>query len=280
MALEDILVHIDNGPNSSNRLDAALGLTVEHGAHLAGLFVVTRPRFPGYIRAQIPDDLMQQQARAIEQAAADAERFSNEHLQRAGVNGEWRCAEGMPSEVASLHGRHADIVVVGQRDPSGEEGAYGRTMPDDLILAVGRPVLVVPHGGAFPVIGERILVAWDASRLATWAVHDALPLLERAKQVIVMAVNPRTEDEERGHGEIPSADICLHLARHGIRAEAQSQYSEDLGVGQLLLSRAIDEGIDLIVCGACGHARWREIVLGGVTRHLLAHMTIPVLMCH
>jgi hypothetical protein len=197
MALKDILVHIDNGLRCSIRLDAALGLAVKHGAHLIGLYVLTRPHIPGHVRVEIPDDLMQQQARAIEQPAADAEKIFNKHLQRAGVNGEWRCAEGMPSEVASLHGRYADIVVVGQRDPSGEEGAYGRTMPDDLILAVGRPVLVVPHVGAFPVIGERILVAWDASRLATRAVHDALPLLERAKQVIVMAVNPRTKDEER-----------------------------------------------------------------------------------
>jgi nucleotide-binding universal stress UspA family protein len=83
-----------------------------------------------------------------------------------------------------------------------------------------------------------------------------------------------------GHKRARSVDLCLHLARHGVRAEAQHLYADDLGVGPLLLSRAIDEGIDLIVCGAYGHARWREIVLGGVTRHLLEHMTIPVLMSH
>jgi nucleotide-binding universal stress UspA family protein len=203
-----------------------------------------------------------------------------EHARRAAVNGEGRCVEGVASSVVGLHGRYADIVIVGQRDPSAGEGAYDRTMPDDVILDVGRPVLVIPHGGEFPVIGERVLVAWNASRPATRAVNDALPLLERAKEVIVVAVNPRTGEGERGHGEIPSADICLHLARHGIKAEAQSQYAKDLDVGPVLLSRAIDEGIDLIVCGAYGHARWREIVLGGVTRHLLEHMTVPVLMSH
>jgi nucleotide-binding universal stress UspA family protein len=280
MALRDILVYIDDGPRCSIRLDAALGLAVKHGAHLTGLYVITRPHIPGYVRAEIPDDLLQRQARAVGRAAADAETMFGEHARRAGVNGEWRCVEGAASSVVGLHGRYADIVVVGQRDPSGEEGAYDRTMPDDVILDVGRPVLVIPQGGEFPVIGERVLVAWNASRPATRAVNDALPLLERAKQVIVMAVNPRTEEGERGHGEIPNADICLHLARHGVRVEAQSQYAEDLDVGPLLLSRAIDEGIDLIVCGAYGHARWREIVLGGVTRHLLEHMTIPVLMSH
>jgi nucleotide-binding universal stress UspA family protein len=98
--------------------------------------------------------------------------------------------------------------------------------------------------------------------------------------VIVLAVNPVREDDERGHGDIPSADICLHLARHGVHAEALSMNADDLSVGSVLLSRAAAEGIDLLVCGAYGHARWREIVLGGVTRHLLDHMTIPVLMSH
>jgi nucleotide-binding universal stress UspA family protein len=96
--------------------------------------------------------------------------------------------------------------------------------------------------------------------------------------VAVLAVNP--EGGEAGHGEIPSADICLHLARHGVKAEAQHIYAKDMSVGDMMLSRAADEGIDLIVTGAYGHARWRELVLGGVTRHLLTHMTVPVLMSH
>jgi nucleotide-binding universal stress UspA family protein len=99
-----------------------------------------------------------------------------------------------------------------------------------------------------------------------------------ARQVIVLAVNPPGGAE--AEGGIPSADICLHLARHDINAEARHIYAEDVSVGAMLLSRAAEEGIDLIVTGAYGHARWREIVLGGVTRHLLKHMTVPTLMCH
>ena len=159
---------------------------------------------------------------------------------RAGVAAEWRCEEGQTVPVVALHGRYADLVIAGQRDPSGEDAVDDPTMPDQLVLSIGRPVLVVPHGGEFPVIGERVLVAWDASRLATRAVNDALPFLTSAKEVVVMAINPKAGDA--GHGEIPSADICLHLARHGIRAEAQYHYADDIGVGALLLSRAADEG--------------------------------------
>jgi nucleotide-binding universal stress UspA family protein len=279
MALKDILVHIDEGRHCQARLDAAIALASGHDAHLIGLYVLTRPNVPGYIQAQIPADVLRHQVKVIEDAATAAKTMFEDRVQRAGINGEWRCEEGQTVPVVSLHGRYADVVIVGQRDRSGDEGVDDPSMPDQLILSIGRPVLVVPHGGEFPVIGERVLVAWDASRLATRAVNDALPLLEKAREVIVMAINPKTGEQE-GHGEIPSADICLHLARHGIRAEAQHHYSDDLGAGALLLSRAVDEGIDLIVCGAYGHARWRELVLGGVTRHLLTHMTVPVLMSH
>jgi nucleotide-binding universal stress UspA family protein len=280
MALKDIIVHIDNGHHCSARLDAALALASAHDAHLIGLYVVTHPRIPGFVRAQIPEEIFRQQLKMVDEAAAQAQAMFNDHVQRYGAKGEWRCVEGMPVPVISLHGRYADLVIVGQRDPSGDEGVDDPTIPDQLILAIGRPVMAVPYLGEYSVIGERVLVAWDASRLAARAINDALPLLEAAKEVVVLAINPKSEDDERGHGEIPSADICLHLARHNIKAEAQHLYADDIGVGELLLSRAAEEGIDLIVCGAYGHARWREIVLGGVTRHLLKHMTVPVLMSH
>lgn len=280
MALKDILVHIDNGRHCSARLDAAIGLAVAHDAHLIGVYVVTRPQIPGYVRVQLPEDLLHQQVVAIETAATEAERMFQERVRRAGLNAEWRRTEGALVPVLALHGRYADLIVVGQRDVDGEEGADDPAMPDQLILATGRPALVIPYAGEFPVIGERVMVAWDASRLATRAVNDALPFLEKAKEVIVLAINPERDDQERGHGDIPSADICLHLARHGVRAEARSTNADKLSAGSALLSRAADEGADLLVCGAYGHARWRELVLGGVTRHLLAHMTIPVLMSH
>lgn len=280
MALKDILVHIDNGRHCDARLDAAAGLAAAHDAHLIGLYVISHPHIPDYVRAQIPEEVLTMQDRWLREAAERARALFEERVQRSGVRGEWRAVSGLPVPVLSLHGRYADVIVVGQRDITGEEGVEDPAMPDQLILSAGRPTLVIPYGGRFPTIGERVLVAWDASRLAARAVNDALPFLEKAKQVVVIAVNPKAAEGEGGHGDIPSADICLHLARHGINAEAQHLYADDVSVGELLLSRAIDEGIDLIVCGAYGHARWRELVLGGVTRHLLGHMTVPVLMSH
>jgi nucleotide-binding universal stress UspA family protein len=151
-------------------------------------------------------------------------------------------------------------------------------MPDRMILSLGRPVLVIPNVGEYPVIGERIMVAWDGSRFATRAVNDAIPFMSSAKHVSVITVNFECNDERQC--ELPGADICLHLARHGIKAEAGHISAHDSDEGDALLSQAANQGADLLVMGAYGHARWREIVLGGVTRHMLQHMTIPVLMSH
>ena len=282
MAIKDILVHIDDRPAAAARLDTAVRLAAAHDAHLIGLYAIAEPDIPEYARAFFTDEMVELQ-RATLVAAADRARVRFEDLiAHAGVRGEWRQVAGLPANltnVIALHARYADVVIVGQADPEEDEPKVTRERQDELILATGRPVLVIPYIGAYPMIGERVLVAWDASRLATRAVNDALPFLKQAKKVLVLAVNPHRGGEQ-GHGEIPSADICLHLARHGVNPKAEHILAEDIAVGDMLLSRAGDEGIDLMVCGAYGHRRFRELVLGSVTRHLLRHMTMPVLMSH
>jgi nucleotide-binding universal stress UspA family protein len=108
-------------------------------------------------------------------------------------------------------------------------------------------------------------------------VHDALPLIAKDAKVTVVAVNPHETGE---HGPIPCADLCLHLARHGLKAEAVSLTAPDSDAGDVMLARAFDEGCDLLVMGAYGHSRMREFVFGGVTSHVLDSMTLPVLMSH
>jgi nucleotide-binding universal stress UspA family protein len=129
-----------------------------------------------------------------------------------------------------------------------------------------------------PPLGKHVIVAWNVSREAARAANDALPFLVAADRVDVMCVNASSAKE--GDADLPGADLCLHLARHGVKAEAHSLAASDVDTGNLLLSRAADRGADLIVMGAYGHARWREVVLGGVTRELLGQMTVPVFMSH
>jgi nucleotide-binding universal stress UspA family protein len=145
-------------------------------------------------------------------------------------------------------------------------------------MLAGRPILVVPYAGHFARIGQRVVIGWDASREAARAVNDAMPLLAAAEAVTVLTIDP--EQSPRGHGEIPGADIALHLARHGVTAQVERTVSAGIGIGNTLLSRAADLEADLLVMGAYGHSRVRELLLGGVTRTMLTSMTLPVLMAH
>jgi nucleotide-binding universal stress UspA family protein len=138
-------------------------------------------------------------------------------------------------------------------------------------------VIVVPFIRAAATIGERVLVAWDGGREAARAVNDALPILERAKSVTVLSVNPASEDGSRRE---PGADISLHLARHGVKVEAQRRITTEISAGDAILNEIASKGSDLLVMGAYGHSRLRELVLGGVTRQILGSMTVPVLMSH
>ena len=137
---------------------------------------------------------------------------------------------------------------------------------------------MVPYVGTYPSVGNRVLVAWDASREAARAVADALPLLKDAGHVVALSANP---DPGAGkHGELPGADIARHLARHGVRVDAERASSRDVSTADLVLNRIADEDIDLLVMGAYGHARVREVWLGGVTRRLMESMTVPVFLSH
>jgi nucleotide-binding universal stress UspA family protein len=283
MALKDILVQVDDSRGHPSRIAHAAEIAARCGAHLTGLFVVDTVTFSALAAPGGPDfaavdafRALQDQHRAARFALADrlAALFS-EAAERAGVTSEWRTAEDDPASAMALHARYADLAILGQADP--DNPPVGADVVQTVLLNSGRPVLVVPFIGTESV-GRRALVAWNAGREAARAVNDALPLLVRAEKVTVLAINPR--HGIAGEGDVPAADIALHLARHGVQAEAAYTVAEDIGVGDMILSRAAELGADLIVMGGYGHSRAREFVLGGATRTLLRHMTAPVLLSH
>lgn len=279
MTIKNILVHVDHGKAMPARVDYALRLARQCDAHLTGLHCVTPIYLPGYLRAELPEPVLRAQSereaaeRVADKAAFDRAVAASGHAAKS----EWRAVQGDSIDALVLHGRYADLVVVGQSDAEDARDDIV-DLPGAVALELGRPVLAVPHSGTFDRIGEHVLVAWNASREATRAVNDAMPILAKAKKVTVLAVNPH--GGTHGHGAQPGADIALHLARHGVKAEAAQLSTDDLDPGDLLLSRAADLGADLIVMGAYGRSRLREMVLGGVTRHMMQHMTVPVLLSH
>lgn len=280
MAYKDLLVCLDDSDGCAARIEAAVQLAAQHDAHLTGFFPIAEIALISYIEAQIPPDVratMESEANARADAALGRFRAIAE---RNGIGYETRTDRALDtslSGVASLHARYADLVIMGQVDPE-EPPPVGRHLPEEVVLSSGRPVLVIPYVGAPAAIGQRVVVAWDASPEAARAVSDALPILTRARSVLVVSVNPQSTP--LGHGDLPGADIGVHLARHGVQVEVERVTSGDLSVANALLSHVADRGADLLVMGAYAHSRVRELVLGGVTRSMLVSMTVPVLMAH
>lgn len=275
MAIKDILVHI-GGSARKNVAQLAANLAAQHEAHLVGLHVSTPPDIPPYIEAQLGADVMDMQARFAQDESAKAKDLFDAAVGANGLPSEWRVSQGDVVDAIQLHGRYADLVVVGQRNPDEPGPARDEDVPGRLALSLGRPVLSVPYAGDYETVGQRVMVAWDGGRAAARALGDALPLIRTGAEVSVISVNPAPG----AHGDVAGMDIAQHLARHGIKAEAQHIQAKDMEVGAMLLSRAADCNADLIVMGAYGHARWRELVMGGATRHVLEHMTAPILMAH
>jgi nucleotide-binding universal stress UspA family protein len=282
MALNDILVHLDATPRSKVRLEVAARLATQCGAHLTGIHVIDIPSANYFYGAAMPfvptnpEEIVDRMRADATVAAAPIEEAFRDCMRRNGLQGEWRLVEGSPAAMVALHARYADLTVVGQ--PNSYEPQDSDAITVTTVMTSGRPVLAIPFAGDFPTIGERVLVAWNASREAARAVNDALPLIAAAKQVTVLAINPQRGIG--GLGDVPAADIALHLARHGVKAEAAHTVAKDISDGEALLSYAADIGADLIVSGAYGHSRARELVFGGVTRTLIAEMTAPVLLSH
>jgi nucleotide-binding universal stress UspA family protein len=190
---------------------------------------------------------------------------------------EKRLIDDEPAGGISMQARYADLLVIGQTDLDEVSPSVAPDYPEYVLLNSGRPVLVVPYAGQFEVVGKRVLVAWDASVEAARAVTSALPLLKNADTVHLAVFNA---DRDYGkHGEQPGADIALYLARHNVKVQVIAQNTE-IDTGNALLSLVTDMSSDLLVMGGYGHSRFREVLLGGVTRTVLDSMTIPVFMSH
>lgn len=278
MSFKDLVVHVDSSKHCRTRLKLAAGVARDFGAHLTGLYAMAPMNISPFLADQFsPEVLDEMHARSAQQRDRARELFE-ECAGRAEPSADWLEVRGDPTEALTMYARYADLAVLGQVDPDEVGSGVRFDLPEHVVTATGRPTLMVPYAGTFETLGERVLVAWNASAQAARAVHDALPLLARAKRVVIVAVRPETGDP--GHKDVSSAEIARHLARHGVRARASHIEADDIAVGDSLLSRAADDGADLLVMGVYGHSRLRELVLGGVSRRLFDHMTIPVFMAH
>ncbi|MGE5547277.1 MAG: universal stress protein [Solirubrobacterales bacterium] len=269
--MRDILLHLDGGPRSALLCEAALGLAKRFGARVTALFARVDSAKPSVLTRQASSYL-------LESADHDRALFT-ELAERAGVEARWWQLDHGDAErlLASvrLASRYADLVVVGQ--PDGEERSPPNLV-EQIVREAGRPVLVLPRVGEFPTLGDRIVVAWNASREATRAIHDTLPLMTGAQTVSLLTIHGKGGHTDKPV-DGPPVDMVEHLRRWGVNASEEHLVRDNIRDMDLLLSQACDLGADLMIMGAISHVRLRQFRSSGA-RFILEHMTLPTVLSH
>jgi nucleotide-binding universal stress UspA family protein len=287
MGFKHILLDLESTPDPVPSREVALDVARIHDALVTALYVRTvRERSISAIRSSM---IAGNEATTDFQRMAETQSEEDQHIERDAIERFMRAAGAATvtadhvSEIVTdnsgvvpylvHHGRTADLIVTGRAGDNGQGADLGTI--HDVLFGAGVPVVIVPSMPA-GAIGRKVVIAWNGSRESARAVQDALPILERADAVHVVCVAQASP----GSNLPPGAELARYLGCHGIEASLDNINDSTLSVGDTILGHIKDLGADLLVMGAYGHSRLREFVLGGVTKRILAHTPVPVLMSH
>ncbi len=277
--IKTIVVHLDSGARCAVRVDLAIALALRHGSRLVGVAPTGLPDVVLTMRTGVPETLetIELATASLRELADAAAREFERRCRIAGVASfEAHVEFGESVDTTVGWARCSDLVVAGQTDGATRVPGVAHDLPQQLLMTCGAPLLVVPYAGTFTRIGGNVLVGWKDTREAARALRDALPLVAGAVRVHLLEASelPATQASRTS-----LAAACAWLQAHGLPVHGEHEVDHG-DIGDRLLSRAADLGADLIVVGGYGHSRLREWVLGGVTRQLLAQMTVPTLLSH
>ena len=273
-AIKRIAAHVDGGSRDGAVLRLALALAARHGAEIEAVFARIPPFIPASVDGILTPQIVEAQQSIYVQRAENAKKALAEASKGASVQPEWTVRDGPALEVMVQRARFADLAIIGQPAPEESDAVTDFDLPAELVMELGRPVLIVPNKGDYPVIGKRVVVARAGTRESRRAATDGLALLDPASTVTVLMVNPKNGTATN------EADMKAWYARHGVNVDVRVVRSTEKEVGAVLRATAAELSADLVVMGAYGRSRLRELILGGATHSMLKHTTVPVLMSH
>lgn len=280
MSYKTILVYLSDERSAKRILKTASALAARNDAHLIGLHVAPIYHVYSTVAIDLTAEILDSQSNALKIESEGLKKIFEDMTENTTATSEWRSIQvnsALVAEAVINHARCADLVVVAQPDPGHDDVGVTRVL-EQLLVDSGRPVLMIPYIGTHDEIGKNVTLAWNASRESARASAAALPLFKRAEKVTVLWVNPHSEEGDPM--DVPGSEIAACLSRQGINVVTDYSTTKLPEVGDELLSRIADNGADVLVMGAYGHSRLREFVFGGASRHILQHMTVPVLMVH
>lgn len=275
--IKDLVVPITKTTGDAAATAAAIAIASQYGAHLTMLEFVNMPMLPtdpwgcevglGDLYARFRED-------AESGAVAWRERLAQ---QAPSISSEVRIVDSLANDAprqAALHARYGDLTVMAMATPQARDLSIVGEYFASLLLDSGRPVLLVPAGHVWAP-NARVVVAWQPKREATRSLHDAMPFLQEATAIDLLAIG------EGGDAGSEDADIAVHLARHGLKVEVARLPRGKESVAGVLVRHARESGAGLIIAGGYGHSRLQEWVMGGVTQELLSGTCpVPILFSH
>jgi nucleotide-binding universal stress UspA family protein len=272
MIIREVLVHLKSHEDWSPHIDYAIGMAKAQDARLRGLVTFAEASFLRCLTRSGDAALAAQLEKDAKIARALEERFAAA-CKKMAVRADFAAAEGPANEIMPWAARLHDLTIIEQRHPGQDELGYDAA--EETALSSGRPVLLVPRVGHYNPSPDHILVAWNGSHQAAAAVQGALPFIARAKCVTVCSGELRLP--LRASIRVPPLDIASHLRAHVGEVREEMAEAGPSAIGEYLLGRANELGCGMIVMGVYGRSWFSEYVLGGATRHMLAHMTVPIL---
>ena len=266
---KDILVHVDGTEEGSRRIDFAVNLAAAHGARLSGIHVSPHPEVPPIYK---PSHIAQ--VREVVEKLDQLDAVAAEQVFREKVKGApWTVASGHMADLICKASRVTDLLILGQYEWEGPAERHPLSLAEAVVAKCGCPVLVVPaEVSTSPP--SRILVAWDGSKEATRALHDAMPLLQAGHDIVEIAfIREGDADDDLGL-------LRDHLAHHGVKIDALVHMEAEGSTDARLLERIRAGHFDLLVMGAFGHPAWFEFLFGGTTAAALLKAQVPVFLSH
>ncbi len=263
-------------PNEA-RLAVAGQIAERFDAGLVGIVasVFSPPLY--FTTGEQAQDLIDQGQASIKRRMSELEAQFREAAKNRARHIEWRCAIDFPARYVLQQARCADIIVSGGHSDAFSD-PFAVVTPKDLVMEAGRPLLVVPDSADWLDL-RSMLVAWKDTPEARRAIVDSLPMLRKAKDVTVAEI-------VKAGGSQPLAvsrvrDVVTWLSRHGVSAsELVAEQNKDRDATVQLDAMAADVGAGIVVAGAYGHSRFRELILGGMTQHLITQSARCVLLSH
>lgn len=271
MSYRTILLQMFEDEALAGRLAAAVGLAHRLHGHLVGLNVAPALAMPfgyGEAAAYVGPEIFEAQRKANEEVARRLEAAFHQATADRGIAASWRNEDGdfLGSFARAAH--TADLVVTGQMQGDVLD-ALAPQLTEYLITEAGGPVLMLPSNGAGDTLGQHVVIGWNGTKEAKRALVASIPFLRDAARVRLLTV---------GDPEAVRLDAArAMLQRHDIEAEPVIIADDGQEPGAILLEQVQSQGADLLVMGAYGHSRLREMILGGATRHVLQAATVPVL---